>query len=216
MNYFKFKKWFNNKDANIICKNLYLIETKSSCWKCGKQTKIVCLASDEFYTEFYGLPEECITRLILFQYLTYMPDYLERFLSSYNLNYKYSQRFFEFYKGLNNGLYLCNVCEFCGTVQGDYFLHHLDIDMRSRGFYQCIDGIDENLKIYKLNNLQGAVELRGFMHSRDPWEHMITEEENLSSIDADEFILNQANLNQAKKYEEIDMTSYLEETQVKN
>lgn len=207
LDYFKFKKWFNNKDANIVCNNLYLIETKVLCWRCGKQINIVCLASDEFYTEFYGQPEECVTRLILFQYLMYMPNYLEKFLSSCNLNYRFSNRFYDVYKGLNNGCYLCNICESCGVIQGDFFLHQLD--KPRRGFYQCIDGTDENLKMYKLNNLCGAVELKGLMHSRNYFEHMRTGIENLSSIDADYYILNQVKKNESKF--EIDMASFSKE-----
>lgn len=199
--YFDFRKWFNIKETNIICESLYLVETNAVCWKCGKPIKIVCLASDKFYTECYGDSSTCNTRLTLFGFLTKCPNYLEELLKEYNCTYNYSRQFDKLYEHRNNGCYLVNKCSNCNMIQGDNFLHELNNPRR--GFYQCIDYQDTNLKLHKLVNLQGTIELTGFMHSDDIFAHMQTGIENLASIDTDKYILEQA------FKDEIDITKYL-------
>lgn len=199
MDYFKFKKWFVT-DANIICDDLYLVETQSQCWRCRKQSRVVCLASDNFYTDL-NRKSQHYSELTLFFFLLDAPAYIKKLLNNYGLNYTYSKQF--------GGTYLANVCEYCGNVQGDYFLHGLENS--KRGFYQCVKGLDENLKIHKLVNLPQAVELVGLMHIYDPYDLEITEAENLMNANASEMILQQA------QKDEIDMTNYLKETmEVKN
>lgn len=198
MDYFKFKKWFVT-DANIICDNLYLVETQSQCWKCRKQSRILCLASDDFYIDL-NKSSQHYKELTLFFFLLDAPKYIKKLLSKYGIDYTYSKQF--------GSRYLGNVCEFCGSVQGDFFLHKLENS--KRGFYQCVNGSDENLKLHKLVNLPEAVELIGLMHIYDPYDLEITEAENLMNANAIEKILQQA------QKDEIDVTSYLEETQVKN
>lgn len=201
--YFRFNRWFNIKSANIICETLYLLETKTYCWYCGNLTRIVCLASDKFYTTFYNNPCSCNTRLTLFFFLINCPDYLKKLLKTYNYDYRFSKRFDIVYKHFNNGYYICNKCNTCHYIQGDYFLHQLN---RPRcGFYKCIgfSSRDSDLKMHKLINLPSAVELIADMHEDDIWLHMQTGIENLASIDTDKYILEQA------FKDEIDITKYL-------
>lgn len=200
-NYFKFKKWFNVECANIICENLYLVETTALCWKCKKPTKIVCFASDKFYTTHYNNPSSCNTRLTLFFFLINCPKYLKKLIIENNYYYKYSRQFDKVYKHFNDGFYISNMCQTCKSVQGDNFLHLLD--RPRQGFYKCINSKDLDLKLHKLINLPSAVELIANMHEDDITLHMETGRENLASIDTDKYILEQA------YKDEIDITKYL-------
>lgn len=199
--YFRFRKWFNIKTANIICEDLYLIETKSYCWKCHKENSIVCLASDKFYTETFNTQSALNTRLTLFYFLVYYPDFLKFLFENNNYTYNYSNQFDTAFHHENNGYYVSNRCYICHSLQGDYFFHQ--INRPRRGFYQCITSPDKNLKMHKLINLPSAVELDCSMHSDDLYAHMVTGIENLASIDVDKFILRDASK------DEIDITKYL-------
>ena len=72
-----FKKWLNK--TNIICENLYIFKMNRDCFRCGKSSEVVLLATDRSYAlEDNYKPN---TNMQILTYLEWMPrklgDYME-------------------------------------------------------------------------------------------------------------------------------------------
>lgn len=112
-----FGKWL--PEHNLLCKTLYIFQMQRKCWKCGKNTKVICLATDDAYTLFTGqVRDEHYKHLQLLSYLKYVPEALEKFLKEeYNYYLAYSSTI--------KDSYFINHCTHCNSVQGDNFLHEI-------------------------------------------------------------------------------------------
>lgn len=136
-NYYKFTKWIFKEGCSVACKNLYIVEAKRKCYKCGYETTVVSLAADDYWT-FDGLedvlegrttvdvsngfgPEEAddcchyadffvllgLTENIPTALLNYMLD-------KYNIRNKFSNT--------TKKKSLSNLCERCNALHGNWYL----------------------------------------------------------------------------------------------
>ena len=47
--YVKFCKWVVPQGNIIVCNNLYVLEGRQSCFKCGKETRVIGFGIEDFY-----------------------------------------------------------------------------------------------------------------------------------------------------------------------
>lgn len=47
--YVKFYKWIMPQGSIIVCNNLYVIEGRQRCFKCGKETRVIGFGIEDFY-----------------------------------------------------------------------------------------------------------------------------------------------------------------------
>lgn len=132
-NYKHFRQWI--PESYIIANNIYIIETKRHCWKCGKEITIVCLG---YVTGQY---------LRLLSDITPMPKWLKNYLKErYGYQYKYSN--------VCKESYFANVCKFCNSLQGRNYLfedpYHEFYSNETSPFWINSQAKIDNLVIYKI------------------------------------------------------------------
>lgn len=99
------------KDYKIVG---YYFET---CFKCKKETNVVSFASDLYYSiddEYFELFDEDIN------FISDVEGVPETLLEYLKENFK----FYNGYSKFAQASYLGNHCEYCGVLQGDFYLHH--------------------------------------------------------------------------------------------
>ncbi len=115
--YYKFQRWFSNPYNNIIVlDHIYIVVATQRCFKCGKITTVVSLATDSYVTiddEQFDLCEEDIDFIQLHEIKS------ERLLQHLNQKYK----FYKDYSYTTKTHYLANHCDWCGVLQGNWFLY---------------------------------------------------------------------------------------------
>lgn len=108
-----FNKWLNK--TNVICENLYIFKMNRDCFRCGKSSEVVLLATDRSYAleDNYKLN----TNMQILTYLEWMPrklgDYMEKL------------RYYPSYSKTVNSSYYMNHCPNCKCTHGDHFLHEV-------------------------------------------------------------------------------------------
>lgn len=123
--YVKFYKWLLQDDntTDIICDNIYIVESQRECFKCHKITKVICLGIDSFLIiinadnkEDFPHIYEKISGIIISPLLCEtLPNSLIEYLHD---KYKY---YFDYSKTIDD-VYYANHCQHCGTIQGNNFL----------------------------------------------------------------------------------------------
>lgn len=176
-NYY-FEKWLPKH--NLLCRNLFVFQMNRKCWKCGKNTKVICLATNDAYTLFMGeIFDDRYQNLQLLSYVSKIPEELATFLKE---KYNYYPSYSNFVKKT----YYINHCEFCKSVQGDNFLH----EVPEEAFYKhlCYNN-SEKSDYYRVKNnylVPILAELPYYdlvSHSSELIEvHMQTEKENRASL----------------------------------
>lgn len=170
---------------NIICKKIYVFEMKRVCWKCKKETNVVCLGTDESYSLESSYKKNC--DILLFSYLKHMPISLADYM-----NDKFG--YYPSYSKAIDDTYFINHCKYCKSVQGDNFLH----EVPDESFYKklCYRNAEPTV-FFKVNNkfdvllevqlpyydeVAGSEELM--------WAHLRTGVENRGSLNITQKLMN--------------------------
>jgi hypothetical protein len=119
-----FVAWFNLDEIGTIIKTpFYIALNTRDCWKCGAETTMISLYSDNFYNLDYENDEtenqifQKVEAKSFFSDITYLDNTISTFLTQ---NFS----FFKFgYSKTIGGKYWANHCEKCNSLQGDFFNH---------------------------------------------------------------------------------------------
>lgn len=136
--YHKFIKFINGNI--IIIDNLYLIEGKQNCFKCGKETRVIGFGIDKYinidddYINFSNDDDIHIVGAI-----EPIPEKLIKYIQE---KYNYKMRFSKTTQTSN----MSNCCDNCDILQGNFFLFN---EVDSPFFITSIDDV-KKLKIYKI------------------------------------------------------------------
>ena len=146
-NYSKFAKWILTQGSIVACDTIYVLERKQKCFKCGKETRVIGFALENFF-EFESNPYDekgvkCTywnNVIRIAETINPIPDPILKYLQAkYNYQYRYSSTTEEYH--------VCNYCDNCGTLQGDFYLFQ---EVNSPFFIDSEEKL-QNLKIYKIN-----------------------------------------------------------------
>lgn len=122
-----FYKWMDlphDEVRVILINHFYIVEGIRTCFKCGRETKVICFGVENFYEVLN--PDEYGNDIELFHHYTdtvhLIPDLPESFIPSDF--WKYIKDNFHFYQEHTNlgGTYKANHCHFCGAIQGEFHL----------------------------------------------------------------------------------------------
>ena len=113
----KFRKWL---DGSFIIRNeLYIVEGKRVCWKCKKETPVICLAFKDYIN--LDFPEIRGDSFILTSMLSELPCEI--------FNYMTKKYFFKMtYSRTRNEMYCANCCINCNCIQGEFHLFEEFLD----------------------------------------------------------------------------------------
>lgn len=123
--YYKFLDWipYLYRDEDIICDWVYLIETKRKCFKCKKETNVISLACQNYFS----IIRDENGNLLYYEYhdsnIAFVT--IEGELDNIQLEVflKRNFRFYYSYSNKRRESYYANHCMHCGTIQGDNYLH---------------------------------------------------------------------------------------------
>lgn len=153
--YLKFAKWFSKSDdVNlIVCDHVFIIEASHECFKCGKKTKVIGVGIENYVTldfsDCFGdtdtiesglITEYYSTEINIISQIDPLPTKLLEFVQG---KYNYKMRYSKF----AGTTYLANCCDYCDTLQGDYYLFS---EVDSPFFLDSIEKVSE-LKLYKID-----------------------------------------------------------------
>lgn len=131
--YGKFIKWMGD-DKLLVLDNLYLIEGIHTCFKCGKDTRVIGFGLDKYLPIYDYIIDDSVGSYDLERFardiklsetmdpdihivgpIDPIPEALMRVLSKkYNYKMRYS-------KTINRSS-ISNCCDYCDVLQGDFFL----------------------------------------------------------------------------------------------
>lgn len=144
--YPKFAKWILTQGDIVACDALYILEGKQRCFKCGKETRVIGFALENFY-EFEGdLYDDEIEATYWSDVIRIagpidpIPAPLLKYLQG---KYNYKDR----YSSTTGESHINNCCEHCDVLQGDFFLFH---ETNSPFFIDSPEKV-KNLQIYKVS-----------------------------------------------------------------
>lgn len=144
--YPKFLKWIKPEGNVVACGNIYILEGKQNCFKCGKETRVICFGlKDYFDFEEYDADETVED----FDYMGFdirivghINPIPEAILAYLQKNYNYKMR----YSKTTKESHINNCCENCDVLQGDFFLFS---EVDSPFFIDSVEKV-KALKIYKI------------------------------------------------------------------
>jgi len=176
-------KWIY--EYNVICDNLYIFEMERICWKCKKETDVVCLGSDKSYSIECGYHTSL--NILLFSYVNTMPDPLATHM-------KKKFRYFPSYSKIINTSYYVNHCRYCDSIQGDNYLHEVPVE----SFYKQLCYKNCKPTTYSKINNQYGVPLKAELPNYDDiagslemlMTHMETGVENRASLEITQKLIN--------------------------
>lgn len=144
--YPKFAKWILTQGSIVACDAIYVLEGKQNCFKCGKETRVIGFALENFY-EFDGDPYDDdgieytywsdVIRIV--GPIDPIPEPILKYLQS---KYNYKNR----YSSTTGESHINNCCDNCDVLQGDFYLFH---EVDSPFFIDSEEKV-QNLKIYKI------------------------------------------------------------------
>lgn len=152
--YYKFVRWIEPYGNMVIIDELYLIEGVKKCFRCGKETRVIGFGIDKHLSidEICEVQEDCSEDMK--NYIDEMlnqdeihivgpikpiPEPLLKYIQS---KYNYKMRYSKTTKTKS----ICNCCEYCDVLQGDFFLFN---EVDSPFFIYSPDDV-KKLKIYKI------------------------------------------------------------------
>jgi len=128
---------FFRDEINIVCDNIYVFIIKRRCWKCGRETDCICIGTDssiDVGTRDSSRYLNYNKNTLLFYEVKTIPQNFAAYL-------KEKHNYFPSYSKTAKKTYYVNHCNYCGALQGDFYLHHV-IDT---SFYNCLFSLDEML-----------------------------------------------------------------------
>lgn len=109
--YKRFEKWIEG--SNIITKELYIVESSRKCWKCGKDTPVICFGVHDWYN--VELNGEMCQGWKFISILSQIPEEVVAYVESkFNFKLKYSNTV--------RKKYYANCCKWCDSLQGNNYL----------------------------------------------------------------------------------------------
>ena len=114
----KFARWMLSESLETdesfqkLYPPVYIVESKSSCWKCSQSSRVVCIASKGFRDDEMNLSD-----FVTFSNVSYISQELLTFVEESCSLYKPS------YSKTAGGVYYMSHCEHCGAKLGDFFMH---------------------------------------------------------------------------------------------
>lgn len=151
--YVKFSKWIlkDTDDAVIATENIYIIEGKQKCWKCGNMTRVIGLGIGEFihvYGEVDAPQYEVVEGYIdsgeelHLAWVEKEDDIPPKLLMYMKENYSVKTG----YSKTIGGRCFANHCDYCGSLQGNWFVfNEPDSPISS-----CVEGNELVERISKL------------------------------------------------------------------
>lgn len=147
--YPKFRKWIGIRNvspykwdgAYIISDYIYIVEGMRECYKCHKMTPVICFGFEKLWImnrdpelkdEYY---DDELMLSITAWFDPMPPELIALVQKTYNFKRVYSRMAGESYWG--------NCCEFCKSLQGDFFL----FEAESSPF---AEGKEKDLKLYTI------------------------------------------------------------------
>ena len=110
--YVKFYKWIMPQGSIIVCNNLYVIEGRQRCFKCGKETRVIGFGIEDFYDfSDYDIEDSLLDEVEYWSGVIRILTYLQK-------NYNYKMR----YSKTTNESHINNCCDNCDVLQGDFYL----------------------------------------------------------------------------------------------
>lgn len=127
--YTEFSKWIlrDTDDAVIATEYIYVIEGMQRCWKCGRSTKVIGLGIGEFIHIFgdvddpqYEFAEDCADtgEELHLAWVASEDDIPPKLLKYLKENYSVKTG----YSKTIGGKCFANHCDYCGVLQGNWFL----------------------------------------------------------------------------------------------
>jgi len=123
-NYIKFAKWIlrDTDEAFIAREYIYIIEGEQTCWRCHKKTRVIGLGISDFVNIYGEIDNPKIDEIFDDElHLSWtdkeenIPPKLLRYLKeNYSVKTGYSKTL--------EGNCFANHCDYCGSLQGNYFL----------------------------------------------------------------------------------------------
>ena len=126
--YVKFCKWVVPYGNIIVCNNLYVLEGRQSCFKCGKETRVIGFGIEDFYDfSDYDVEESSLDEVEYWSGVIRMAGHInpipEKILTYLQKNYNYKMR----YSKTTNESHINNCCDNCDVLQRDFYLFS-DVD----------------------------------------------------------------------------------------
>ena len=110
--YKPFKRWIDG--SNIIRKEIYIVEASRKCWKCNKETPVICFATRNYY-DLEANSESAFNNWVFTSGFSQIPDVVFNYVqSNYNFKLKYSRTIGDSYHA--------NCCKWCDSLQGNNYL----------------------------------------------------------------------------------------------
>ena len=158
--YYKFLKWIYREGNTVACENLYVVEGKKRCFKCGKETKVISFAADNYWLfddmesllgervdldelsrlDANNVKKNCYFTgdLNLVGMIENIPKPMYTYLrSKYNIKQCFSKT--------TRTTSMSNCCDNCDVLQGSFFLYE---EVDSPFWIQSASDV-EKLKFYK-------------------------------------------------------------------
>lgn len=151
--YIKFAKWISDdEEITIAFEHIYIVERVRTCYKCGKQTRVIGLALGEHlvvYRDDDGTYKcDCFEDVYEFPSLYVTWELCERDIPPVLLEYLKSKYNVHVGKSRIGGTYFANHCEHCDAIQGSNYLMEENIEL----FNQTDKDIEE-LKKYTIYDI---------------------------------------------------------------
>ena len=145
--YFRFYKWITTQGRIVACNNIYVLEGKQKCFKCGRETKVIGFGLEDYYDFSAYDIEDGLTKRVEYYNdvirivgpIEPIPETILKYLQK---NYNYKMR----YSKTTNESHINNCCDNCDVLQGDFFLFS---EVDSPFWIDSVEKV-KNLKIYRI------------------------------------------------------------------
>lgn len=156
--YYKFFEWFPvvYEECDLICDCMYIVEVPRKCHKCKKETSIIGLAIQNYFSIKKDENGNLIDYKYHNEYLNFFSIDEEIDNTELKLSLKNKFRFYYSYSKRISDSYIANHCEHCGVIQGYYHLYE-----EPSGPFFDLDNADDELrrkvKLYRINFLEDGI-----------------------------------------------------------
>lgn len=154
-----FTKWIakedtqNNSGKFELVSPVYIVKSRSNCWKCHNKSEVFCLASE-------GVIENGtrISDFIVFSNISWMAEELKEIFSRISSKFR-----IDFSKTQESKLYM-NHCQHCDAKMGDFFMH----DEPGGAFVPENENQANSIQLYQLSGISKRVQISGSYGMQSP------------------------------------------------
>ncbi len=127
--------------------SVYLSESKSDCWDCGKETPVFCLCASGFEDEDNDPYDDYTSFFVTLSNLKHCGDDLKEIIG------RHAPEYFKDSSKQAGGRYFMNHCKHCHAKLGDFFMHE-----EPGGSFFPTDRKDaQRVSLREIKGLEGAV-----------------------------------------------------------